>query len=84
MVGNVKESLLPYIGKQFKLAMLSFDLFGAISPTTDGAEQLDPVSEQQSDHATNESTGEQQTRSVSQAEVESSLVPVRNFSYRYR
>merc|ERR1719282_944383 len=34
VVGNVKESLIPYAKKQLKLAKMSFDLFGALSPTT--------------------------------------------------
>merc|ERR1719232_1545059 len=35
VVGNVKESLLPYAKKQLKLAKMSFDLFGALSPSND-------------------------------------------------
>jgi hypothetical protein len=34
-MGNLKESLLPYAKKQLKLAKMSFDLFGALSPSTD-------------------------------------------------
>ena len=37
VVGNLKESLLPYLKKQFKLAKMSFDLFGALSPSSDSA-----------------------------------------------
>ena len=32
-MGNIKESLIPYLKKQMKLAQLSFDLYGALSPT---------------------------------------------------
>ena len=32
-MGNIKESLLPYFKKEMKLAKLSFDLYGAVSPT---------------------------------------------------
>jgi anoctamin-8 len=35
VMGNLKESLLPYAKKQLKLAKMSFDLFGALSPSTD-------------------------------------------------
>ncbi|XP_023320321.1 anoctamin-8 isoform X1 [Eurytemora carolleeae] len=34
VVGNLKESILPYATKQIKLAKMSFDLFGALSPTS--------------------------------------------------
>ena len=34
VVGNIKESLIPYAKKQLKLAKMSFDLFGALSPTS--------------------------------------------------
>ena len=33
MVGNIKESIIPYAKKHFKLAQLSFDRYGALSPT---------------------------------------------------
>ena len=35
VVGNIKESCIPYLLEQFKLAKLSFDLYGALSPTED-------------------------------------------------
>lgn len=33
IVGNIKESCVPYFMEQMRLAKLSFDLFGALSPT---------------------------------------------------
>ena len=33
VVGNIKESIIPYAKKHFKLAQLSFDRYGALSPT---------------------------------------------------
>ena len=33
IVGNIKESCVPYLMEQLRLAKLSFDLFGALSPT---------------------------------------------------
>ena len=32
-MGNIKESLIPYFKKQFKHAKLSYDRYGALSPT---------------------------------------------------
>ena len=32
-MGNIKESIIPYAKKHFKLAQLSFDKYGALSPT---------------------------------------------------
>ena len=32
---HCQESLLPYAKKQLKLAKMSFDLFGALSPSTE-------------------------------------------------
>lgn len=32
-MGNIKESVIPYAKKHFKLAQLSFDRYGALSPT---------------------------------------------------
>ena len=42
VMGNIKESLLPYFKKEMILAKLSFDLYGALSPTqptSKGAEE---------------------------------------------
>ena len=33
VVGNIKESVIPYAKKHFKMARLSFDRYGALSPT---------------------------------------------------
>ena len=38
LIGNIKESALPYVIEQLRLAKLSFDLFGALSPTEDQKE----------------------------------------------
>ena len=40
VVGNLKESLLPYAKKQLKLAKMSFDLFGALSPSSSCSQRL--------------------------------------------
>lgn len=33
VIGNIKESALPYFLEQLRLAKLSFDMFGALSPS---------------------------------------------------
>ena len=37
VVGNIKESLIPYFKKQFKHAKLSYDRYGALSPTEENS-----------------------------------------------
>jgi len=39
VMGNIKESLIPYFKKEMKLAKLSFDLYGAVSPTQHSKKQ---------------------------------------------
>ncbi|XP_071516788.1 anoctamin-10 isoform X3 [Panulirus ornatus] len=39
VVGNIKESCIPYLLEQFKLAKLSFDLYGALSPSEEDKKQ---------------------------------------------
>ncbi|XP_053629795.2 anoctamin-10 isoform X2 [Cherax quadricarinatus] len=39
VVGNIKESCIPYLLEQFKLAKLSFDLYGALSPSEETKHQ---------------------------------------------
>lgn len=65
-MGNIKESIIPYFKKEMKLAMLSFDLYGAISPTQD--------------HKKNDDLDKEPTvkkdRTLSQVELESSAPSV--------
>lgn len=88
MIGNLKESAVPYVLEHLRLAKMSFDLWGALSPTVDdkralpGAEE-DAVAaahvEQEKKKATDEKKcGGQASakRSMSQAELESSLYKV--------
>ena len=58
-----QESLIPYVKKQLKLAKMSFDLFGALSPTSSEPEETDWTGERA------ERSG---SRAVSQVEVEGS------------
>ncbi|KAG8288643.1 Anoctamin-8 [Homalodisca vitripennis] len=67
VIGNVKESALPYLLEQLRLAKMSFDLFGALSPSE--AHREPPGSESPG----NESDKKPSSRNVSQAELESSL-----------
>lgn len=74
MVGNVKESVVPYAMKYLKHAKLSFDLYGAVSPTKEKSDD---------DNGTNGASGgdensKENHRKFSQVELESSLDPVIN------
>ncbi|CAH0383350.1 unnamed protein product [Bemisia tabaci] len=74
-IGNLKESALPYLLEQFRLAKLSFDLFGALSPTEAKAQtepQFDEVTDPDSKKQQSKPTSNR-SRTVSQAELECSL-----------
>ena len=84
VIGNLKESAVPYLIEQLRLARLSFELFGALSPSEarlppgeTSSEDHDHQQQQQPDAAEDEKEqkGKQQ-RNVSQAELESSLYRV--------
>ncbi|KAM0736413.1 Anoctamin-8 [Formica fusca] len=82
VIGNLKESAIPYLIEQLRLARLSFELFGALSPS----EARPPPSQESEDVQGGKNNEEKedrpdsgkskQPRNVSQAELESSL-------YRY-
>jgi len=76
VVGNVKESLIPYAKKQLKLAKMSFDLFGALSPTTSEPEKpgdnLENHKKTDGDNDKENGNVGSGTRTVSQVEVEGS------------
>jgi anoctamin-8 len=77
VIGNLKESALPYMLEQLRLAKMSFDLFGALSPSEAKKELISNQSEDSSEaSSTNKTTGT--NRSISQAELESSLFKVTN------
>jgi len=79
VIGNLKESAVPYLIEQLRLARLSFELFGALSPSE---ARLPPGQEETSGKDTEEkderpdSGKTKQPRNVSQAELESSLYRV--------
>ncbi|CAH1966796.1 unnamed protein product [Acanthoscelides obtectus] len=73
VIGNLKESALPYMLERMRLAKMSFDMWGAISPVgpkpTPGSESKDTNDESLSGDG-DEPTGK---RMMSQAELESTL-----------
>ncbi|KAK0174148.1 hypothetical protein PV328_007257 [Microctonus aethiopoides] len=89
VISNLKESAIPYLIEQLRLARLSFELFGALSPSeakSPPGEQKQDQQQQQQHHDTthddNDDKDEKEAgkgkpqRTISQAELESSL-------YRY-
>lgn len=42
IIGNLRESALPYAIEQWKLAKLSFNLWGALSPTQESYRSMSP------------------------------------------
>ena len=77
-MGNIKEALIPYFQKEFKLAMMSFDLYGAVTPSDESAK-----SKKDDDFNGDQMTKVKKERTVTQAELESSAPPVRNAKYKY-
>ncbi|XP_014486482.1 PREDICTED: anoctamin-8 isoform X3 [Dinoponera quadriceps] len=83
VIGNLKESAVPYLIEQLRLARLSFELFGALSPSEarpapgqEGEEvPRDKDKEEEKDERSTDS-GKSKQRNVSQAELESSLYRV--------
>ena len=66
-MGNIKESLIPYFKKEMKLAKLSFDLYGAVSPTQHSKKQ----------ESADETDSKKNDRILTQVELESSAPDVR-------
>lgn len=82
VIGNLKESAVPYVIEQLRLARLSFELFGALSPSearpppsqeSEEVQQGGKDNEEKEDRSDSKS---KQPRNVSQAELESSLYRV--------
>ncbi|XP_073999029.1 anoctamin 8 white walker isoform X2 [Rhodnius prolixus] len=64
VIGNLKESALPYFMEQIRLAKMSFEMFGALSPSE---------AEKPTESKSGSKDGSSGNRNVSQAELESSL-----------
>ncbi|XP_063988915.1 anoctamin-8 isoform X4 [Diachasmimorpha longicaudata] len=85
VISNLKESAIPYLIEQLRLARMSFELFGALSPSEarappGTAEEQSKQSEKQPEEI-DEKDGKEgqrakQQRTISQAELESSLYRV--------
>jgi anoctamin-8 len=81
VIGNIKESALPYLLEQLRLAKLSFDMFGALSPSDEAKKELNDPSN--TAEGTEEGVEDSQSqkkqvtnRNVSQAELETTLFKV--------
>ncbi|XP_055687333.1 anoctamin-8 isoform X4 [Lutzomyia longipalpis] len=67
IIGNLRESAWPYVVEQWKLAKLSFNLWGALSPTQETKTKPEDTTKP------DEKSSEAGKRSIGQAEIESSL-----------
>lgn len=87
VIGNLKESAVPYLVEQLRLARLSFELFGALSPSEarpppgeeiqssdKGNEDKEP--KKNDEEEVKDDNRNKGKRNVSQAELESSLYRV--------
>ncbi|XP_050315766.1 anoctamin-8 isoform X2 [Anthonomus grandis grandis] len=72
VIGNLKESALPYVLEHLRLAKMSFEMWGALSP---GCPKPPPGEEMNAQKGAEEVNPQQYVpkRSMSQAELESSL-----------
>ncbi|XP_058790313.1 anoctamin-8 isoform X4 [Phymastichus coffea] len=83
VIGNLKESAVPYLIEQLRLARLSFEMFGALSPSEARSPPGEPSNESETMSAASSPSHDddkepriKQPRNVSQAELESSLYRV--------
>ena len=79
VMGNIKESIIPYFKKEMKLAKLSFDLYGALSPTTEDKKLED---QEEKENLSSSSPKIKKDRILSQVELESSAPDVSFFLLR--
>ncbi|KAL0278801.1 UNVERIFIED_CONTAM: hypothetical protein PYX00_000506 [Menopon gallinae] len=76
IIGNIKESALPYVLEQIRLAKLSFDLFGALSPSKakePPGVKKDDAEEEEEEERKAEHSKAPGNRNIGQAELESNL-----------
>ncbi|XP_057653457.1 anoctamin-8 [Diorhabda carinulata] len=75
VIGNIKESALPYLLEHMRLAKLSFDMWGALSPLSSksppGSNTETP--ETQNNETKDDNSDTNTKRTMSQAELESTL-----------
>ena len=77
VVGNIKESLIPFLKGQVKLAQMSFAMFGAVSPSME--EKPKPESQTPSEDGSSAAAtpgSGPDARNISQAEIESAMPQV--------
>lgn len=75
VIGNLKESALPYMLERMRQAKMSFDMWGALSPLT---AKPPPGQEEKTPELPNEEKPDapSEKRTMSQAELESTLYKV--------
>lgn len=74
IIGNLRESAWPYIMEQWRIATISFKLWGALTPT----KELSSIEEHKKTDSDNLQADRPHTpkRSIGQAEIESSYYKV--------
>lgn len=90
IIGNLRESAWPYMMEQWRMAMISFKLWGAMSPTKDSVPSAIPRFESGTNEENKKSdideillserslhSSPNTKRSIGQAEIESSYFKVR-------
>lgn len=76
IIGNLRESAWPYLFEQWRLAKLSFKMWGALSPTQERAPLIPPdkaSTTKSSDSSEPSELPSTPKRSIGQAEIESAL-----------
>lgn len=76
VIGNLKESALPYMLEHMRLAKMSFDLWGALSPVSERQQSLGVDENEKSEQSETKENEASAKRTMSQAELESSLYKV--------
>jgi anoctamin-8 len=73
VIGNIKESALPYFLEQLRLAKLSFDMFGALSPSDEAKKDLGEA--ESGDSKTEEEDSPKEDAAKDVGELEASVQP---------
>lgn len=73
IIGNLRESAYPYFMEQWRLANLSYGLWGALSPTQEKLPPIDTKEQRKNSTETPVEFPSSNKRNIGQAEIESSL-----------
>jgi anoctamin-8 len=73
VIGNIKESALPYFLEQLRLAKLSFDMFGALSPSDETKKDIGEA--ESGDSKTEEEDSPKEEAAKDAGELEASVQP---------